>query len=149
MLNRILILLFVASLITAAAQAQNYKTAIGLRLSSNPATVNNSISVKHFINRVVALEGLVSIDPAAVGGLIEVHQPVSSVPGLRWMFGGGGYVNFKNEVSLGTQGLLGLDYKFINFPINLSADWKPELNVTHEFAFEPAVVGFSARFTLK
>lgn len=147
--NRILILIAITSLAASAAHAQNYKTAVGLRISSNPATVNNSISVKHFINRVVALEGLFSPDPAAFGALIEVNQPVSSAPGLRWLFGGGGYVNFKNEVGLGAQGIIGLDYKFLNFPINFTADWKPELNLTHEFAFEPAVVGLTARFTFK
>src|SRR5438270_909278 len=138
MWNRILKLLIVTS-ISVSAQAQNYKTAVGLRLSSNPATVNNSITVKHFVNRVVALEGLFSFDPLAIGVLVEVNQPVSSAPGLRWLFGGGGYMNFKDQVSLGGQGIIGLDYKFINFPINLTADWKPELSLTHEFTFEPAV----------
>jgi len=149
MRTRILVLLIFAIAIAATAHAPNYKTAIGLRLSSNPATVNHSISVKYFINRIVALEGLVSFDPVAVGGLVEVHQPVSSAPGLRWLVGGGAYLGFTNDVNAGAQGILGLDYKFINFPINITADWKPELRFTHEFAFEPAVVGLSARFTLK
>lgn len=147
--KRIILLLVVAIAAAVQVQAQNYKTAIGLRISSNPATVNNSITAKHFVNKVVALEGLFSFDPVAVGALIEVNQPVSSAPGLRWMFGGGGYLTFQNKVSLGAQGILGLDYKFINFPLNLSADWKPELTLNNPFAFEAAVVGLSARFTLK
>jgi hypothetical protein len=142
------ILLLITGMAVTAAQAQNYKTGIGLRLSSNDAEVNNSVSLKHFINRVVALEGLVSVDPWAVGVLAEVHQPLSSVPGLRFFFGGGGYMGFSKEFSIGAQGVLGLDYKFTKFPMNFSVDWKPELNLTDGFRFEPAVVGLSARFTL-
>lgn len=149
MRKRILILLFITGVAATSMQAQNYKTAVGLRLSSNDATVNNSISVKQFINKVVALEGLISFDPAAVSVLAEVHQPVSSTPGLRWLYGGGGYVAFKNGISLGAQGILGLDYKFLAIPLNLSLDWKPELDFTNEFRFEPAAVGLSARFTLR
>jgi hypothetical protein len=146
--KRFCILLFITGMAVTAAQAQNYKTAIGLRISSNDAEVNNSVSLKHFINRVVALEGLVSVDPWAVGVLAEVHQPLSSVPGLRFFFGGGGYMGFSKEFSIGAQGVLGLDYKFTKFPMNFSVDWKPELNLTDGFRFEPAVVGLSARFTL-
>jgi hypothetical protein len=147
--KRFFILLFITSMAGTAAQAQNYKTAIGLRLSSNDAQVNNSISFKHFINRVVALEALLSVDPLAVGALAEVHQPLSSIPGLRFFFGGGGYMGFSKEFSVGAQGVLGLDYKFTKLPINFSVDWKPELDVTDGFRFEPAAVGLTARFTLK
>jgi hypothetical protein len=43
--------------------------------------------------------------------------------------------------------VLGLDYKFANIPLNLSLDWKPELNLVSDINFEPAAVGFTARFT--
>ncbi|HUQ97270.1 MAG TPA: hypothetical protein VM010_06370 [Chitinophagaceae bacterium] len=118
-------------------------------MSSNDATINNSVSVKQFINKVVAMEALFSFDPAAIGVLGEVHQPLSSTQGLRWMFGGGGFVGFKNGISLGAQGILGLDYKFSTVPLNLTIDWKPELDFTDEFRFEPAAVGLTARFTLR
>ena len=149
MLKRILFALFVTSIGATATHAQNYKTAVGLRLSSNDAMVNNSISVKHFLNHVVAIEGLISFKPAAVGALVEVHQPLSSVPGLRWLFGVGAYVGSIRDVNVGAQGIIGLDYKFTNIPINLSVDWKPELEFTDKFSFEPAVVGLTARFALK
>ena len=149
MLKRIYVGLFAACMAATAAQAQNYKTAVGLRVSSNDALVNNSISIKHFINRVVALEGLISPDPTAIGVLAEVHQPVNSTPGLRWMYGGGAFVYFDHGAGGGLQGILGLDYKFIKVPLNLSIDWKPEFEFSNGLLFEPAAVGFSARFTLK
>src|SRR5215203_5171062 len=106
MLKRILLLLFVTGVVMISAKAQNYETALGLRLSSNDATVNNSVSVKHFVNRVVALEGLFSFKPVALGILAEVHQPVSSAPGLRWLFGGGGFIRFSEDFDAGAQGIL-------------------------------------------
>ncbi len=134
-------------LMATTMQAQNYKTAAGLRLSSNAAIVNNSVSLKYFVNKVVALEGLVSVKPSAVGILAEVHQPLSSTQGLRFLFGAGAYTSFKRGFGAGAQGILGLDYKFVNAPVNVTADWKPELNFTHTFLFEPAVIGLTARFT--
>jgi hypothetical protein len=58
-------------------------------------------------------------------------------------------VKNRNETdpNFGAQGVLGLDYKFMNAPINLSLDWKPELNLVSDINFEPAAVGFTARFT--
>jgi hypothetical protein len=149
MLKRMLTVLLLSGIAAVSAQAQHYKTAVGLRLSSNDATVNHSVSAKHFLNKIVALEGLFSFDPVALGVLAEVHHPVSSAPGLRWLFGGGGFMRFSEGVGGGAQGILGLDYKFLNIPLNLTIDWKPELHFTDGVLFEPAAVGFSARFTLK
>src|SRR5215467_2148079 len=65
----------------------DYKTAIGIRLSSSPALQNNSISIKHFINETTAIEGLFSFsDPLTIGALLEFHNPFST-PGLQWMYG--------------------------------------------------------------
>ncbi len=140
------------------ASAQQYKTALGIRLSSSQAMVNNAVSVKHFLNESTAIEGLISLgDPWAIGALLEIHKPLGE-SGLNWFYGGGAYVGFmksynpntlKNETdaNFGTQGVLGLDYKFANIPLNLSLDWKPELNIFSDIVFEPAAVGFTVRFT--
>jgi hypothetical protein len=120
--------------------------------------VSNAISVKHFINDKMAVEGLLSFgDPLALGALLELHQPLSS-PGLSWYYGGGAYLAFLKKVNtttqktstdpnLGAQGVIGLDYKFTNIPLNISLDWKPELNIVNDINFEPAAIGFTARFT--
>ncbi len=156
---------FLFSILVAAigiantATAQDYKTALGVRLSSASAAVNNSISIKQFINEKTAIEGLFSFgDPLAFGALLEIHKPLAA-SGLQYFYGGGGYLAFtktfnpnknKNEIdpSFGGMGVLGLDYKFANVPLNLSLDWKPELNIVPDINFEPAAVGFTARFTL-
>lgn len=152
------LLLFAIVFTVNKASAQDYKTAIGLRLSSSQAIVNNSVSVKHFLNEKTAIEGLFTFgDPLAISGLIEIHQPVGA-SGVKWFYGGGGYIGFlktynpnkdrnETDVHFGAQGVLGLDYKFQNIPLNLSLDWKPELNLVSDINFEPAAVGFTARFT--
>jgi hypothetical protein len=139
-------------------QAQDYKTALGVRLSSSSAMVNNSVSIKHFINEKTAIEGLLSFgDPLAIGALVEFHKPLSA-SGLTYFYGGGGYISFVKKVNvntlktstdpnLGAQGVIGLDYKFSNVPLNISLDWKPELNIVSDINFEPAAIGFTARFT--
>ncbi|MEO8405201.1 MAG: hypothetical protein ABI480_11415 [Chitinophagaceae bacterium] len=155
----LLVLLVSAALaISNTSSAQEYKTALGIRLSSAPAIVNNSITLKHFLTETSAIEALFSFgDPLALGALYEVHKPFSA-QGVQWYYGGGGYVGFtknynvnkaKNEtdVAFGAQGVLGLDYKFVNLPLNISLDWKPELNLVSDINFEPAAIGFSARFT--
>ncbi|HVZ58114.1 MAG TPA: hypothetical protein VG870_15765 [Chitinophagaceae bacterium] len=130
-----------------SARAQDYKMALGVRLSSAQAVVNNSVSFKYFLNEKAAVEGLLSFgDPVAMGALFELHNPTGT-PGLKWFYGGGGYVGFGGNTNLGAQGVVGLDYKFINLPLNLSLDWKPELNIISDINFEPATIGFTARFT--
>jgi hypothetical protein len=138
--------------------AQAYKTALGVRLSSSNAMQNNSISIKQFISDKMAIEGLFTFgDPLALGALIELQKPLSPA-GLSYFYGAGGYVSFVKKVNVassktstdpnfGVQGIVGLDYKFNNIPLNISLDWKPELNIVSDINFEPAAIVFSARFT--
>ena len=153
----LLVVLTTGIFYTASAQ-QPYTTAVGVRLSSSNAMVSNVISVKHFINDKMAVEGLLSFgDPLALGALLELHQPLSS-PGLSWYYGGGAYLAFLKTVNtttqkttpdpnFGAQGVIGLDYKFMNIPLNISLDWKPELNIVNDINFVPAAIGFTARVT--
>lgn len=156
-------LLFV-SLITFAISsissvfAQDYKSALGVRLSSSAAMVNNSVSFKQFISDKTAIEALFSFgDPLALGAILEFHKPLSA-SGLSYFYGAGGYISFikktnvntgktSSDPNFGAQGVIGLDYKFNNVPLNLSLDWKPELNIVSDINFEPAAIGLTARFT--
>ncbi len=138
--------------------AQDYKTALGVRLSSSNAMQNNSVSFKQFISDKTAIEALFTFgEPLALGALLEFHKPLNPA-GLTWFYGGGGYIAFVKrlntntgkEVSdpnFGAQGVIGLDYKFTNIPLNISLDWKLELNLVNDINFEPAAIVFTARFT--
>ena len=140
------------------SSAQDYKTALGVRLSSSSAMQNNSISIKQFITDKTAIEGLFTFgDPLALGALLEFHKPLTAA-GLTYYYGAGGYIAFVKTVNtntqktssdpnFGAQGVVGLDYKFTGIPLNISLDWKPELNIVNDINFEPAAIGFTARFT--
>jgi hypothetical protein len=83
--------------------------------------------------------------PIAIGALIEKHKPIGPL-GLSWYWGAGAYVGFGGGRNFGAQGIVGLDFLFPALPVNLSVDWKPELNFIEQFSFEPSAVGLSARF---
>lgn len=150
----ILLLSFIALGITNTMQAQDVEVAstpsrknlLGIRISSSDAAVNHSITYKRFISGSTALEGLLSFtDPGALGLLVEKHTVLGS-SGLSWFWGAGAYFGFSGGRRFGAQGAVGLDFIAPNFPLNFSLDWKPELNFTKQFSFEPAALGFSARF---
>ncbi len=144
--------LFLVSLITAfsiSSKAQEYKTAIGIRLGPNSAVIAPGFTVKHFINEKHALEALVGFgDGLGVCGLYEWHQPVAAVEHLQWFAGAGAYAAYRTKTAfIGAAGIVGVDYKFPDIPLNISIDWKPELNIIETVGFEASGVGFSARFT--
>ena len=132
-------------------QAQDYKLAMGVRLSTADPTISNSVSVKYFVNDRAALEGLVSFGTRfGIGGLYEVHQLIGNVQNLNWFYGGGAYVGFQyGNTYLGPTGIIGVDYRFQNAPLNISLDWKPELDIIPSIAFIPDALALSVRFTLK
>lgn len=151
-MKRTLILLLTVSIVLLAKQteAQPYRFGLGVRLSNATPTLNNSITGKYFITEQSAVEGIVSFGSRfGLGGLIEIHKPLN-IPQMTWMYGGGAFVGFQdNDTYLGPTGILGLDYKFENVPINLSLDWKPELNIIPDIDFIPDAFALSVRFTLK
>lgn len=149
----------------AQAQSSDYKTAIGLRLGY-PA----SITFKQFISDPGAVEAFVGFRGYGfarlinAGAMYQHHSPISSVAGLKWYVGGGASAwiwtydndyNFGaeyNNVNLGIMGCLGLDYKFADFPINLSVDWIPTFVLGDSYYSNGFGVGYgalSARYTLK
>ena len=145
------LLVFAALFYGEQIHAQDYRFALGVRLSNSAPTLNNSITGKYFVTDRSAVEGLVSFGSRfGLGALLEIHKPFNTIPQLRWMYGGGAFVGFEDEDTyLGPTGILGLDYKFENVPINLSVDWKPELNIIPDIDFVPDAFALSVRFTLK
>ena len=124
---------------------QEYSNALGIRLSTAQATINQSVSYRRYLNENTAIEGLLSFDPIALGLLYEKIYPLGT-PGLQWFFGGGAYVAFKGDNVVGAMGIVGLDYTFQTIPLNLSLDWKPELNIINNVNFQASAVALSVRF---
>ncbi|HYE53265.1 MAG TPA: hypothetical protein VD996_00425, partial [Chitinophagaceae bacterium] len=142
------LVLFFAATFFLTASAQDYKVAVGVRLSNATPTLSNAITVKYNMTEQHALEGIISFGSRfGLGGLYELHKP-TTVTGLNWFYGGGAYVGFESgDTYLGPTGIIGLDYKFPGIPLNLSLDWKPELDIIPAINFVPDAFGFSARFT--
>ena len=151
-MKRISILCLVVFIFFGGLQvsAQDYRFGIGVRLSNATPTLNISITGRYFITERSAIEGLVSFGSRfGVGGLLEIYKPFS-VEGLKWFYGGGAYVGFEDgDTYLGPTGIIGMDYKFPNIPLNISLDWKPELDIIPDINFVPDAFALSVRFTIK
>lgn len=166
------LLLIALLFVTIGAKAQQYSTAIGLRLGG----FNNGLTVKHFVNTSGALEGIASFGRQSfrITGLYEKHTAFPNAEGLSWYYGGGAHIGFfsneygysywryygkkgnyvfvsdpyrDNSVAFGADFILGLEYKFQKAPVNIGLDIKPFVD------FVPGFFGYwegalSVRFTL-
>ncbi len=149
-------------LFSNAIHAQSYNSAIGLRLGY-PV----SVTYKKFLTESNALElfagyrGNTFYNWFSVGAAYQIHKPINGVENLQWYFGGGATALFysydsgfdfgdSGSVGIGIFGNLGLDYKFPNTPINLSADWMPTLFVGNGYltGFGGGYGALSVRYTL-
>ena len=133
----------------AGTEVPGYKMAVGIRFSTAPPTINNSISFKYFIDQTNAVEALASFGSRfGLGGLYERHQLIGATPAFTWYYGGGAYVGFESgRTWFGPTGVIGLDYKFSNAPVNLSLDWKPELDILPNINFVPDAFAITVRYT--
>ncbi|MEO7214778.1 hypothetical protein [Mucilaginibacter sp.] len=130
-------------LIANRSQAQDYKTAAGVKFGG----YENGFSVKHFLDERTALEGIVGIRShgAVLTGLYELHQPAFNTAGLKFYYGFGAHLgsigkgNYRtfgndqyydsNHILLGADGVLGLEYKIADAPIAVSLDLNPRLEL--------------------
>jgi len=131
--------------------SSDYKTALGVKFYPG------AFSVKHFVNNNNALEGLAYFwnRGLRVTGLYEIHYDINDVNGLKWYVGPGAHVGFYDNkygggTSIGIDGVLGLDYKFSEAPINLSIDWQPSFEFGNNYGngFTGNWGGFAIRYTL-
>ncbi len=149
---------------TISLQAQEYKSAVGLR-----AAWGWALSGKHFIKNDAAVEAILTYrsygHPSfkynyfSVTGLYQIHKDIASVDGLQWYYGfganagawGGDWADVDGGTGsffFGVCGNLGLDYKFADAPINLSLDWIPTFRfVGWGDGFTGEVGGFAIRYT--
>jgi hypothetical protein len=142
------------------AQSSEYKTAIGARLG-----YPFSLSLKHFISEKGAVEvfagyrGYSFYSWFNVGGTYQHHFPLEGVDGLRWYVGGGASAFFwryddnfigDGNTSFGVLGVGGLDYKFADYPVNISVDWMPLFFLNgYGNGFGGGYGALSLRYTLK
>jgi hypothetical protein len=130
-------------LLSKRSEAQDYKTAVGLKFGG----FENGPSIKYFMNSNTALEGILGIRShgLVITGLYELHQQAFDVPKLKFYYGFGAHVgsvgsgvykrygndNYYNNshILLGADGVIGLEYKLPDAPIAFSLDLNPRLEV--------------------
>ncbi|HUR11732.1 MAG TPA: hypothetical protein VM012_10210 [Flavitalea sp.] len=119
------------------SMGQEYTTALGLKVTPT------AVTIKHFLNDDRAVEGLLYFWNYGFRftGLYEFHWDINAIPGLKWYVGPGAHVGFwsnrfrdnypgyDNNAYVGFDGVLGLDYKIDNAPVNVSLDWQPSFNL--------------------
>jgi hypothetical protein len=147
------------------AFSQNYQTAAGLKFYPG------ALTVKHFIKQNAALEGLLYAWSYGlrITALYEYHAPIKEASGLQWYAGGGIHFGAWNDRwrdrydtyysnnpyrsgYVGLDGVLGLDYKIKDAPLNLSLDWQPSFNFGDgpgNYGFYSGLGGLAIRYTFK
>jgi hypothetical protein len=132
-----------------SANSSSYQTALGVKVWDG-----GGISLKHFISRNNALEGIGYFwnQGTRITGLYEIHGPIDGAAGLKWYLGPGVHVGFYNTKFgngsfAGIDGVLGLDYKFGGAPINMSLDWQPSFEFGDNRGFVGSWGGLGIRYT--
>jgi hypothetical protein len=139
-----LILLFSVILFTATkSKAQSYPWAAGLKFGG----YENGLSIKYFSAKDISLEGILGFRTGGVviTGLYEINQTAFDVSALKFYygagahigsignsytrFGGGSEYSNTNQLLLGVDGVIGLEYIIPNSPIAVSLDLNPRLEL--------------------
>jgi hypothetical protein len=137
-MKKALFILVIVTVVSTMAKAQDYKTSLGLR-----AGLPYGVTVKHFLNKTNALEGILAgrYGGFVITGLWENEYWTGKYPGLNWYWGVGANVGFwgtgenphldetESGATIGGNGVLGLEYTFDDFPLNLSIDVMPTINL--------------------
>lgn len=155
MVKKVFVACFVLLVFSVSAFAQknssSYKTGIGIKFYPS------GVTLKHFVKENQALDfiGYFWQKGTRITGLYEIHKDISSSGNFKWYIGPGAHVGlysskyYNSGVSVGVDGVLGLDYKFKDAPINLSADWQPSFEFGDFEGFQAGWGGLSIRYTFK
>lgn len=138
--------------------AQDYKVGLGLR-----GGVSQGLTLKYFVSEQNAIEGILTTrwHGTLLTGLYETHKDLNAIP-LRWYYGYGAHLGFwegfdehpwfddnKTHLTLGVDGILGIEYTFDDLPINISLDWKPFFEFVGYSGFQGDSGAFSLRYTFR
>ncbi|MEO8711673.1 MAG: hypothetical protein ABI405_06085 [Parafilimonas sp.] len=152
----VLSFVFIAASLSAQKADVNsdYKTAVGIKYY--PA----AITVKSFIKQNTAIEGLASFwnYGTRFTALYEIYHDINDIDGLKWYVGPGAHLGFWNNkwkdeyptrdggVQFGVDGIIGLDYKIKNAPVDVSLDWQPSFTFIGYNYFEGGWGGIGIRY---
>ncbi len=155
MIKRIAIFTFLIMSALSSDAQRYYDSAVGIR---GGIYTNLNLTYKQFISDQDAFEIIGGIRPrvgfiyAEAAALYQRHFPleIENFKGLSVYLGGGAYsgVSNFNTFNLGFMVGGGLDYKFEDYPINLSFDLFPALNILTRFTPRIRHGGLAIRYVL-
>ncbi len=153
-MRKLIVTLFIFIATVAATNAQNYKSAIGLR-AGDPS----GVTFKTFIKSTNALEFVAGAGYYGhnlnITGYYLWQYPTNWTPGLDWYAGPGAHLGFWNEyyqdkystnVIMGFDGILGLEYTLDDIPLSFALGVGPTLNLTSGPDWYYYNAGISVRF---
>jgi len=144
----------VVIIIACAAKAQApYNQALGVKLPGG-----FSATYKKFINAYnnVEAQAVFWNKGFRLVGLYEFNFDIPDVNGLRWYVGPGAHIGFwksrykddyGSKPDFGVDGVIGLDYKLKDIPIDVSVDWQPSVTLVGSAGFSPVFGGVGIRYT--
>lgn len=142
------------ALVTNAKAQSTYNRAIGIKAGGGI-----SVTYKKFVSANNNLEAQTTLwnKGFRVSGLYEFNfYHFNQVEGLAIFAGPGAHIGFwksqyqkdyNSKAEFGIDGIIGLDFKFKNLPINASLDWQPAVTVVGEAGFSPSFGGIAVRYT--
>lgn len=141
--------------IQSTSKAQGYDNAIGGRFgAANGVTFKTTLGGNTMLDLIANFRSNNNYNYFRVTGLYEIYNKIQDVQGLSWYYGIGGSigtVKYKpynsSDLYLSADGVLGLDYKFSDAPINVSLDWKPAIQLTPDTNFDGSGAAISLRYT--
>jgi hypothetical protein len=151
LLGLLMISFLTISCVHAQSMGRSYKTALGVKFWDG-----GGISFKTFVAPLNAVEvvGYFHKHGMRLTGLYEIHGVISGAPGLKWYIGPGAHLGFYDykgyegdKAVAGIDGVLGLDYKINQAPINLSIDWQPSFEFADGRGFVGSWGGLGVRYT--
>jgi hypothetical protein len=140
-----LVLFSTAVLAQRKSNVTGYSSAIGAKFY--PA----AFTYKHGLGGNVKAEGLIYFwSGARFTGLVEWYHYIQGLPGLTWYIGPGAHIQFtnKNTYYFGLDGVIGLDWKINNVPLNLSLDWQPSYDFGSNGEFKGGFGGLGLRYVI-
>jgi hypothetical protein len=144
-LSILIALLFIGTASKAQEYNPNYQFAAGLKFGG----YENGVSGKYFMTPTTSIEGIVGLRSPhglVITGLYEFNQKAFNIEGFRFYYGFGAHIGAvgagyykrfngdnelytNNQVLLGADGVIGLEYVIPQSPIAVSLDLNPRIEL--------------------
>lgn len=159
----LILILFVTSV--SLSKAQEYNSAIGLRLGPlTGITYKKNLRSNLYLELIgtMRLNGFLNNSFGTnLTALVEYQRDFNGLMGLSWFVGGGAHVGLwsgsgsnlyftedRMHLLLGIDAVVGLEYAFDDIPLAISIDYKPSFNFIEYFGLWFDEVALTFRYLI-